>query len=121
VEGNVDAGRLGENITESYLKLVGYEVLRRNFRFGHLEIDIVARKDRCVAFIEVKTRRNRHYGSAVEAVDRGKIQNIRLAAEFFLASYAGILAADEYRIDLVALDVDDGAGFMKLRHLRGIA
>ena len=42
---NKDTGFLGENITAEYLTQNGFEILHRNWRYKHLEIDIIAIKD----------------------------------------------------------------------------
>ena len=62
----VKRGREAETLATSFLILSGYEVLRRNVRFGHAEVDIVARRESVVAFIEVKLRRT--LPSATESV-----------------------------------------------------
>jgi len=118
--GNVDTGRLGEEIAADYLRLAGYDIIAKNFRFGHLEIDIVARDSRCTAFVEVKTRRSSEFGEAVESVGGGKIRNIERAASFFLSRCAPGAGSKEFRIDLIAIDVDIGKGRLVLEHLRGI-
>ena len=55
--GNVFLGTLGERIAALYLQLAGCAILERNFRFEHVEIDLIVRDGPCVAFVEVKTRR----------------------------------------------------------------
>jgi putative endonuclease len=50
-------GNLGEKIAVKYLKKQGYKVLDRNFRYkGYGEIDIIAKKEENLHFVEVKTR-----------------------------------------------------------------
>ncbi len=49
-------GALGEKIAVRYLRLHGYTVKERNWRTGHLELDIIAASLRTLAFVEVKTR-----------------------------------------------------------------
>ena len=51
-----DFGAQGEDIAIDYLRRKGYVILDRNWRSGHREIDIVARKDDTVVFVEVKAR-----------------------------------------------------------------
>ena len=53
----------GEDIAIDYLRRKGYVILDRNWRSGHREIDIVARKDDTVVFVEVKARANAFYGN----------------------------------------------------------
>ena len=49
-------GNFGERIAVRYLRLHGYTVKERNWRSGHMEIDIIAANFTTVAFVEVKTR-----------------------------------------------------------------
>ena len=56
-KGNRAAGQLGEEIACRYLEERGHTVLARNWRAGHLEIDIVTSDaDGNIRFVEVKTR-----------------------------------------------------------------
>lgn len=49
-------GDFGEQMAVRYLRLHGYTVKERNWRSGHMEIDIIATTPGTVAFVEVKTR-----------------------------------------------------------------
>ena len=81
------SGRRGEDIASDYLKENGYQILRRNFKSSGGEIDIIARKGTHLAFVEVKTRKNKDYGYASDAVDRHKIRKIIQCAKGYLMSY----------------------------------
>ncbi|MGC9031469.1 MAG: YraN family protein [Minisyncoccia bacterium] len=48
-------GKKGEDIAERFLLKKGYEVLERNFKTKFGEIDIIAKKDGILIFVEVKT------------------------------------------------------------------
>ena len=51
-------GEFGERAAGKYLADGGYRILRYNFRLKMGEIDIIAEKDGCIVFVEVKTRKN---------------------------------------------------------------
>jgi putative endonuclease len=119
VVGVDDVGRVGERIAADYLRLAGCAVLTRNYRCGHVEIDLVVRDGGCLAFVEVKTRRSDRFGTACEAVGPGKMAHLRRAARCFIAGLHE--RYDEFRFDLVAIDIDAADGTMQLRHIRGIA
>jgi putative endonuclease len=119
VEVSVTAGAIGERIAADYLRLRGYRIVGRNYRAGHLEIDLIAVRTACLAFIEVKTRRSAACGGAVEALRPRKLSNMRKAARRFLAGKE--LCYDEIRFDLVAIDIDPGRDEMTLQHFKGIA
>ncbi|MBN1164197.1 MAG: YraN family protein [Candidatus Krumholzibacteriota bacterium] len=121
MRGLKELGSRGEKIAAEYLCLRGYEIIQRNFRTGHLEIDLIAARQDCLAFIEVKTRRGDSFGGAVEGVSRSKVKNLREAAHRFYASGNSRVRYGETRFDLIAIDLDRSGQGMVLRHLKGIA
>lgn len=68
------------------MKEEGYYILDRNYRNRYGEIDIIAKKNKCLIFIEVKTRTNLDYGDPLETINKLKISRIRRAASFYIAS-----------------------------------
>ena len=118
--GKCDIGASGERIAGEYLKLSGYRVLETNYRSGHLEIDLIAEKNGCLVFVEVKTRRSDSFGDAVESVSHSKLVNIRRAARMYISGALRRVRYAEYRFDLVAIDLDRGEAGLVLRHLKGI-
>lgn len=80
-------GKAGEDAAVSYLEKNGYEILHRNWRKNHLELDIVATKDNELVVIEVKTRRNTDYKEPHEAVDWQKIRHIVVAADAYIKHF----------------------------------
>lgn len=121
MSGKIDVGASGERIAGEYLRLSGYRILETNHRSGHLEIDLIAERDGCLVFVEVKTRRGDSFGGALESVGRTKLNNLRRAARIYLSGTPGRARYSEYRIDLVAIDLAPGSGGLVLRHLMGIA
>jgi len=73
-------GNFGEDEVEKFLKRQGYKILDRNYhcRFG--EIDIIAIEDKCLVFVEVKTRVSGKYGNPVNAVNGMKLQHMKKTA-----------------------------------------
>jgi putative endonuclease len=80
------AGADKEQLAARYLVDNGYTVLERNFRNKTGEIDIIAKKDNYIVFVEVKYRSNNKYGYAVEAVNYRKKQIIMHVAQFYMAT-----------------------------------
>lgn len=74
----------GENLAENWLKEKGYEILYRNWRHSHYEIDIVALKNKMLHIVEVKTRWSSHFGFPEESVTKKKFKNLQKAADEFL-------------------------------------
>lgn len=113
--GNKKAfGDRGESIACKYLLDNGYKIVKRNYRFGKGEIDIIAIKDSTLAFIEVKTRSNQNFGPAELAVTPGKQKQIRKIAEAFL--YEQDFSNYDSRIDVIAINFESN-GKYSLNHI----
>ncbi|HIT72241.1 YraN family protein [Tyzzerella sp. An114] len=82
---NNNIGSFGEDVTERQLLKKGYEILKRNFRKKCGEIDIIAKKDDTIAFVEVKTRINPVMGLPREAVDIRKQKHIKDTAMLYIS------------------------------------
>lgn len=77
-------GQFGEDCASKFLESRGYEIIARNFRIRSAEIDIIARADDVIVFVEVKARSSIRYGLPAEAVDFRKRLKIIKAAGVFL-------------------------------------
>ena len=63
-------GRKGEDLAaESYQKQ-GFTILKRNYRFGRAEVDIIAQKGDTLAIVEVKWRSNTKFGASQSFVSK---------------------------------------------------
>ena len=79
-----DFGKLGEELAVNYLIGKGYEILERNWRNIHKEIDIIARDGRDLVVVEVKTRQSDENGEPDMAVTRQKQTRLISAANAYL-------------------------------------
>jgi putative endonuclease len=102
VPDTTDLGKLGEDLACRELVRRGYAVLARRHRTRYGEIDIVARDDETIVFIEVKARRTKRYGTAVEAVTSRKQRRVAAMALDYLARAHRLEA--RCRFDVVAID-----------------
>ena len=73
-------GQRGEQAAVEYLRRQGYEVISRNWRLRECEIDIVARKDGTVHFVEVKYRSTDGAGSGFDYITDKKLRRMAFAA-----------------------------------------
>lgn len=84
---NYNKRRVGAKI-ETYaarkLSSLGYEIVDRNFYCRHGEIDLIAKKDGYLVFIEVKYRGSTEFGLPEEAVNFRKQRKILAAARYYL-------------------------------------
>ena len=95
-----DIGTIGEEAAVKYLVSQGYVILDRNWRSGHLELDIVALDGIFLAIIEVKTREVNSLLSPVETVTRSKQQNLINAANGYIRKNKRY---EEVRFDIVSV------------------
>ena len=79
-----ELGNEGEWEAMGLLARKGYRLHHRNWRVGHLEIDIVAEWYGVYVFVEVKTRKNKDFSDPIEAVDEEKKRNIIAAANAYM-------------------------------------
>lgn len=109
-------GQWGETVAVNYLLDNGYEILERNFhsRFG--EIDIIARKQNIICFVEVKTRKNIFFGFPAEFVNFNKQDKIIKTAEFYLEN--NFVVNNSYRFDIIEIFHDD-KHYTKINHMKG--
>lgn len=80
-------GQAGEDFAVSYLKKKGYEIIERNWRHHHYEVDIIAFLDDTIAFVEVKTRAASYVASPIEAVDKKKMRRLMQAADAYVKKH----------------------------------
>lgn len=79
-------GRLAEDAVAEQLKKQGFKILSKNWRTRRCEIDIVARKDQIVYFVEVKYRSGSAYGDGLAYITQRKINRLNFAAKLWLAT-----------------------------------
>lgn len=95
-------GRHGEDLAHRYLQKAGYAVVTRNYRAGSdSEIDIVARKEDLVVFVEVKSRRTSDFGSPDRAIDEKKHKNIIRGARAYATR--GAIEWSRVRFDVISV------------------
>lgn len=102
-------GRLAESCCAGLLRLKGYRILARGFRVPVGEIDIIARKGRLLAFIEVKARS----AAGGEVLTSRQQKRIIRAAEAFMMTRPDLANLD-LRFDLMLI-----GGWRRPRHLCG--
>ena len=79
-------GRRGEEEASSYLARLGHRILARNWRSGHLELDIITLLGRELHIVEVKSRVAPVMAEPQRNVGRDKQRRMVAAAQAFLHS-----------------------------------
>lgn len=80
-----DFGKLGEELAVRYLTGKGYNILERNWRNIHKEIDIIAMDGEELVIVEVKTRQTDEYGDPDIAVTKKKQRMLIAAANAYIS------------------------------------
>jgi putative endonuclease len=106
-------GLRGEQIAIGFLASLGWRLEAHRFRVGRHELDLVVRRGRLVAFVEVKTRSNASYGAGREAIGWRKRQTLGRVAEAWRQRFGRL--GDLYRFDAVEVDLS-GIGAPEVRH-----
>ena len=95
-------GRIGEDAVTARYADMGFSVVARNMHISHNEIDLILQNDTHLVFVEVKTRHASpntpsRYGRPAAAIDKGKRERMRKAAEDYLRQHPTAL---QPRIDV---------------------
>lgn len=105
-----ELGKWGEEYAANYLRRKGYEIVSRDWRMGHRDIDIIARSPdrREMVFVEVKTRTGDVVTRPEDAIDIKKIRNIGIAANAYVKQMS---VQELLRFDVICIvgDCDDNA------------
>ena len=96
-------GKMGEDLACAELQRRGYAILARRYRTRHGEIDIIARHEATIVFVEVKARAGGEFGGGAAAVTGWKQQRIVRMATDYLARQR--LLEAPCRFDVVAVDL----------------
>jgi putative endonuclease len=81
MRSKIDTGNKGENLAAEFLLQKGYELVARNYRYKHAEIDLIVKRNDVLVFVEVKTRSSTSFGEPEAFVDAKKAAKIFEGAE----------------------------------------
>ena len=121
---NKSTGDFGEARAVAYLRRRGYIIIERNYRAGHHEIDIIARRWKTIFFVEVKTRTYRPEELETapppgNAVRKDKKLFTRQAAKQYLYEH---YTTHKPRMDVIEIWLASKNGkscVHKIRHIKG--
>lgn len=99
-------GVQGEDLATEFLTNKGYRILRRNWRYGKDEIDIICSTNEFIVFVEVKTRSSSYFGLPEQAVDKKKQRFLIRAADAYVNMNNVLL---EVRYDIVSVIIMNGS------------
>ena len=107
VPAPITDGVRAEEAGARHLASLGYEIIERNWKTKWCEVDIIARKDDRLHFVEVKYRRNSRHGDGLAAITPQKVRQMTFAAELWLkrnTAHQPVLSAlslsgDDFSVD----------------------
>lgn len=107
-------GQQGEQIASEYLFAKGYTILEKNWRRGHLEVDLIASNGDLLIFVEVKTRKSNAFGEPEDFVGIQKQRNLFRAAGIYLNQTS---STKEVRFDIISVLRNESTE--QIRHIEG--
>ena len=110
-----EIGAIGEAYAKSYLEKKGYEILECNWRFKKAELDLIAKIDEILVFIEVKTRSYQYFGAPEEAITEKKEAMMIDAAQRYMES---IDYTWEIRFDIISILLDKVYKIRDVKHFK---
>lgn len=110
-------GQAGEQLALKALSQQGYVILETNWRRPGLgELDIIAMDGDTLAFIEVRTRRGRSFGTPEESITPRKQAKLAALAEAYLQEHPPRPAF--WRIDLVAVELSPQGSLQRMEIIK---
>lgn len=110
-------GQVGEDLACSYLTSKGYTLINTNYRCVFGEIDIIAKHEGKIHFVEVKTRHSLKKGQPYEAVNFFKRRHLAKAAQFYVLQNK--LKHYRLSIDVISILIENDK-VSDLKHFQGI-
>ena len=99
---SIKIGHAIENSARLFLEQQGLQFITKNYHCRLGEIDLIMKDGNCWVFVEVRYRRNNHYGSSAETISRHKQAKIRTTAEIFLKNHS-VNKEPPMRFDVIAI------------------
>jgi putative endonuclease len=102
-EFNKIFGDACEEAAEIFLENKGYEIIAKKFFFRGGEIDLIAKKDGWLVFVEVKAKRSEEFGAPVEMITSFKTRRLLKTAQFYMKQNNIDPENTNWRFDVVSV------------------
>jgi putative endonuclease len=109
-------GQLGEELAVRHLQRLGYVILERNYRCQHGEMDVIARDQERLAFVEVRARRGTAFGTPEESITPRKQERLATVARCYLQEKD--CTDVDWGIDVVAVQLTSHGVVQRIELLR---
>ena len=107
-----ELGQKGEAVAVEFLISKGHEILEKNYRYKHAEIDIISTFHNILIFTEVKARSTDKFGFPEEAVSEKKQEKLMEAALHFIEEKDN---KNTFQFDIIAIVFEKGEP--KIHHI----
>jgi len=114
---HIQIGIWGEDLSEVYLRSKGYIIIERDWHSDHRDIDIIARQNDTIVFVEVKTRRNADFIAPEQAVDYAKMRNLKFAINHYGKLHK---INNRIRFDIITIVGQPDAGEPTINHIEDV-
>lgn len=111
-------GNWGEELAKKYLVRRGYQIVADNYRTGRLEIDLIARHNNQLIFIEVKTRIKTAASLTDNPLTAQQVKNLKRAIAVYCSKNR--VSLDAVRLDLILVIADRRNKLARFKHYRDI-
>lgn len=110
-------GQLGENIAREYLEKKGYNIIEQNYKTKYAEIDLVAKKDDVLIFVEVRSKTGEQFGSPEDTINREKKRRLKMNSKGYVYR---VKWKEGYRIDAICIVFNPDQTVFRLTHHENI-
>lgn len=111
-------GRHGERLASRFLKKKGYKILRRNWRYGHSELDLIAVDTEVLVFVEVRLRQKAALVHGIGSISRKKKFALKRACLAYLKKFAP--NTPTYRFDVIDIEHDSRENTDTIFHFENV-
>lgn len=101
-----EIGQISETTAAAYLQKKGLTLTAKNFRCPCGEIDLIMKDQDYLVFVEVRFRKNQHYGNSIETISQHKQSRLTRTALYYLQQHS-LLDKVNCRFDVLGLDADE--------------
>jgi len=114
---NLTIGYLGEAIAKKYLQNKGYKIIEQNYKTKYSEIDLIARDNKVLVFVEVRTKTKEQFGSPEESLNRIKIKRLIKNTTAYVVQKSHV---KDYRLDAICIVLDENKTIKRINHYQNI-
>ena len=121
-----EIGKIGENVAKSFLMKHGFTILETNYRTKYGEIDIIAKKDNKIRFVEVKSIKVRNFNDLSKLsilpednLTKDKYKKIVISIETYL-NHKHVTQETSHQVDLACVYINTETREGKVKYIQNV-